>query len=74
MVAWSLKKPCATQKRKNNCQLSIVNCQLFRIFASELMWIDLYCLQPQEKMLKTSPFNCRLAKQISPRQSIYLIY
>jgi hypothetical protein len=34
------------------------------------MWIDLYCLQPQEKMLKTSPFNCRPAKQISPRQSI----
>ena len=74
MKAEFIKKPCATQKRKNNCQLSIVNCQLFRIFASELMWIDLYCLQPQEKMLKTSPFNCRPAKQISPRQSIYLIY
>ena len=39
-----------------NCQLSIVNYQLFRTFACELMWIDLYCLQPQEKMLKTSPF------------------
>ena len=33
-----------------------VNYQLFRTFACELMWIDLYCLQPQEKMLKTSPF------------------
>ena len=32
------------------------NYQLFRTFACELMWIDLYCLQPQEKMLKTSPF------------------
>lgn len=50
------KKHCVTLKRKNNCQLSIVNYQLFRTFACELMWIDLYCLQPQEKMLKTSPF------------------
>ena len=49
-------KNCVTLKRKNNCQLSIVNYQLFRTFACELMWIDLYCLQPQEKMLKTSPF------------------
>lgn len=52
----SIKKHCVTLKRKNNCQLSIVNYQLFRTFACELMWIDLYCLQPQEKMLKTSPF------------------
>lgn len=37
-----------------NYQLSIVNCFLF--LRHELMWIDLYCLQPQEKMLKTSPF------------------
>ena len=62
----SIKKHCVTLKRKNNCQLSIVNYQLFRTFACELMWIDLYCLQPQEKMLKTSPFYCRPAKQISP--------
>ena len=29
---------------------------LLRIFAAELTWIDLYCLQPREKMLKTYPF------------------
>ena len=64
-----------TKKEKNNCQLSIVNYQLFRTFACELMWIDLYCLQPQEKNAKNKPFfNCRPAKQISPRQSIHLIY
>ena len=39
------------------------NSQLLRIFANELTWIDLYCLQPREKMLKTYPFRCRPAEK-----------
>lgn len=44
-----------TKKEKiiGNYRLSIAN---YSIFVPELMWIDLYCLQPQEKMLKTRYF------------------
>ena len=47
----------------NNPQLPTFNSQLLRIFANELTWIDLYCLQPREKMLKTYPFRCRPAEK-----------
>ena len=40
--------------------------QLLRIFANELTWIDLYCLQPREKSAKTYPFRCRPARKILP--------
>ena len=50
-------------QRRNNFQFSTFNSQLLRIFANELTWIDLYCLQPREKMLKTYPFRCRPAEK-----------
>ena len=53
---YKYKKALRNTKKKKysifNFELSII-----LIFASELMWIDLYCLQPQEKMLKTRYFS-----------------
>ena len=59
----NIKKPYVIPKRRNNFQFSTFNSQLLRIFANELTWIDLYCLQPREKMLKTYPFRCRPAEK-----------
>ena len=54
-----IKKTSRNCLKFNQFLKNFVNSQLFVIFAEELKWIDLYCLQPQEKMLKI--LSCRSA-------------
>ena len=56
----NIKKLYVTRRRKNS-----------RIFAVELAWIDLYCLQPREKMLKTYSSRSRPAKRFFSNAPIY---
>ena len=60
-LALNTKKRCGIHGRKNNS----------RIFAVELAWIDLYCLQPREKMLKTYSSRSRPAKRFFSNAPIY---